>query len=172
MISTSLTQYTGFDVMGSVDTKYLKAQDNQRAKRNAVGVYQNSGLSQYAMTGNLTYSEGVHFPSNWDPRYTLFQGLYADPDHREDYAVNKDGPRVPAVNITPAADYYVNTKDNVDGILYNGTLSVDEAQGVHSLTDVPVFALGPCQELFGGVYSAIDIFYNMAECFGLSGKGL
>ena len=42
-----------------------------------------------------------------------------------------------------------------------------ENQGVHSLTDVPVFAMGPCQELFGGVYGNIDIFFNMAECLGL-----
>ena len=52
----------GFDVMGSVDTKYLNAQTDQRKKRNAVGVYQNSGLSQYAMTGNLSYNEGVSQP--------------------------------------------------------------------------------------------------------------
>jgi alkaline phosphatase len=45
---------------------------------------------------------------------------------------------------------------------------VENDQGVHSLTDVPVFAMGPCQELFGGVYNSIDIFYNMAECFGLA----
>jgi alkaline phosphatase len=47
----------GFDVMGSVDTKYLNAQDDQRKKRNAVGVYQYSGQSQYALSGNLTYTE-------------------------------------------------------------------------------------------------------------------
>ncbi|KIW03168.1 hypothetical protein, variant [Verruconis gallopava] len=162
----------GFDVMGSVDTKYLNEQKDQRKKRNAVGVYQNSGQSQYILTGNLTYTEGVHFPSNWDPRYTLFQGLKANPDYREDYQVNKNGPRTPAVNISAAADYYVNPKDNPNGIVYNGTLSLDEPQGVHSLTDVPVFAQGPCQAKFGGVYSATDVFYRMAECFGLSGKGL
>jgi hypothetical protein len=43
-----------------------------------------------------------------------------------------------------------------------------EAQGFHSLTDVPVFVMGPCQELFGGVYGNIDIFFNMAECLGLA----
>ncbi|TKA51403.1 hypothetical protein B0A49_10191, partial [Cryomyces minteri] len=96
----------GFDVMGSVDTQYLNAQKTDRKKRDAIGTYQNSGLSQYQLTGNLSYSEGVHFPSNWDPRYTLFDGLSANPDHRENYQVHKDGPRVPAMNITPAADYY------------------------------------------------------------------
>ncbi|OCK92351.1 putative extracellular phytase [Cenococcum geophilum 1.58] len=157
----------GFDVMGSVDTKYLNAQSTDRKKRSAIGTYQNSGLSQYAMAGNLTYSEGIHFPANWDPRYTLFSGLGADPDRRENYQVHKDGPRVPAVNITEAADYYVNPKDAKTGFVVNGTLPVSDDQGVHSLTDVPVFAMGPCQELFGGVYNSIDVFFGMAECFGL-----
>jgi len=47
----------GFDVMGSVDTKYLNAQEDDRKKREAIGVYQNSGESQYINTGNLTYTE-------------------------------------------------------------------------------------------------------------------
>lgn len=81
----------GFDVMGNVDTKYFNAQTDDRKKRDAIGVYQNSGLSGYVNTGNLTYTSGVHFPANWDPRYTLFQGLKANPDYREDYQVNKNG---------------------------------------------------------------------------------
>lgn len=28
--------------------------------------------------------------------------------------------------------------------------------------------MGPCSEIFGGVYSSIDVFYKMAECMGLS----
>lgn len=80
----------GFDVFGSYDTKYGSAQKDDRAKRGAVGVYQNSGVSQYTMGGNLTYSEGIHFPSTWDPRYTLAQGVSANPDHREDYAVSSN----------------------------------------------------------------------------------
>ena len=58
--------------------------------------------------------------------------------------------------------------DAVTGFLVNGTLPVSADQGVHSLTDVPVFAQGPCQDLFGGVYGNIDVFYGMAECLGLS----
>lgn len=30
--------------------------------------------------------------------------------------------------------------------------------------------MGPCQELFGGVYNNIDVFYNIATCLGL-GRG-
>ncbi|KAF2867934.1 alkaline-phosphatase-like protein [Massariosphaeria phaeospora] len=160
----------GFDVMGSVDTAYLAAQDTQRKKRDAVGTYQNSGLSQYQTTGNLTLG-GSNFPSNWDPRYTLFQGLMADPDRRENWSVHKDGPRKPAVEIVEdSEDFYANPKDGKGGLLLNGTLPVENDQGVHSLTDVPVFAMGPCQDLFGGVYNSIDIFFGMAECFGL-GRG-
>ncbi|KAH0565460.1 hypothetical protein GP486_001141 [Trichoglossum hirsutum] len=182
----------GFDVMGSVDTKFLNEQKTDRAKRGAIGTYFNSGLSQYTVETNssLRYSEGVHFPANWDPRYSLFQGVSANPDHRENYQVHKDGPRLPAVNITgfPATDFYVNYKDAVTGFVINGTLPVEADQGVHSLTDVPVFAMGPCQEKFGGksallppsktrgaildgttgVYNSIDIFFNLAECLGLS----
>lgn len=175
----------GFDVMGSVDTKYLTAQTTDRTKRGAIGTYVNSGLSQYtepnSETGPMTnssshnntsvmYSNGTFFPANWDPRYTLFSGIGADPDRRENYEVHKSGPRVPAINITgfPKDDYYVNYKDAVSGFIVNGTLPVEADQGVHSLTDVPVFARGPCQEVFGGVYNSIDIFFGMAECFGLA----
>ena len=166
----------GFDVMGSVDTHYLNAQTTDREKRGAIGTYQNSGLSQYTVPighGNgssLTYTEGTHFPANWDPRYTLFQGLRASPDTRENYQVHKNGPRVPAINITgfSSEDFFVNYMDAVTGFLVNGTLPVSADQGVHSLTDVPVFAQGPCQDLFGGVYGNIDVFYGMAECLGLS----
>ncbi len=152
----------GFDVMGSVDTKFLDAQTDDRSKRGAVGTYEMSGLSQYT-TQNLTnasliYNSGVHFPAQWDPRYTLFQGVAANPDRRENYQVHKDGPRVPAINVTgkPRDDYYVNYKDAVTGFVSNGTLPTDLNQGVHSLTDVPVFAMGPCQELFGG--KSLDLF--------------
>lgn len=140
--------------MGSVDTKYMDAQRTDREKRNAIGTYFNSGLSQYVVQTNasIRYTEGAHFPANWDPRYTLYQGVAAFPDHREDYRVNKDGPRRPAINLTEEEDYTANYKDAPTGFLINGSLPVDADQGVHSLTDVPVFAMGPCQETFGGEY--------------------
>ncbi|KAI9833678.1 MAG: hypothetical protein M1826_006769 [Phylliscum demangeonii] len=163
----------GFDVTGSVDTKYLDAQKEDRKKRDAIGNYFNSGLSQYVVQTNasIKYTEGTYFPANWDPRYTLHQGLVAFPDHRENYRVHKDGPRLPATNISSAADYYVNYKDAPTGFVINGTLPVSADQGVHSLTDVPVFAMGPCQETFGGVYDSTDVFFQMANCLGLSRFG-
>jgi len=109
-------------------------------------------------------------------RYTLFSGVVANPDRRENYQVHKDGARVPAIPLNasaPAAaqSYIVNYKDAVSGFVMNGSLPVSDAQGVHSLTDVPVFAMGPCQGSFSGVYSSTDIFFGIANCFGLS-RGL
>ena len=78
--------------------------------------------------------------------------------------VYKSSARTPATNITghPSSDYYVNYKDAPTGFVINGTLPTGESQGVHSLTDVPVFARGPCQHLFAGVYNSIDVFFNIA----------
>ncbi|RMZ86321.1 hypothetical protein DV736_g6455, partial [Chaetothyriales sp. CBS 134916] len=123
----------GFDVAGGVDTKFLEAQKGSRKKRNAVGTYAESGLSQYMIANrsaplgsdqNLIYTSGTNFPVNWDPRYTLFQGFMANPDHRENYKVHKTGPRKPAINITGFDEehFYVNYKDAVTGFLINGTL--------------------------------------------------
>jgi alkaline phosphatase len=115
----------GFDVFGSADTTYLSSKTNDREKRNAIGVYQNSGQSQYTVTNaSISYNTGVNFPVNWDPRYTLAQGVGAHPDVRENYKVHKSGPRTPAVNITgfPSDDYYVNPTDNTDGFIINGTI--------------------------------------------------
>ncbi|KAG5925209.1 hypothetical protein E4U42_004442 [Claviceps africana] len=160
----------GFDVWGSADTEYLAHQKDDRAKRNAIGVYEKSGLSQYTQQqpNKVNYGTGVNFPSNWEPRYAIAGGVGAAPDHREDYKVHKAGPRLPAVPGPHGYGHVVNEKDGINGIVINGTLPTSEPQGVHSLTDVPVFAMGPCQESFGGVYNNVDVFYKMAACLGLS----
>lgn len=156
----------GFDVFGNADTKYLAAQTSDRKKRNAVGTYANSGLSQYTIeVPGVSYGTGANFPVNWDPRYVIAAGLGANPDHRENYRVKKDGPREPAAG--SGGNYYANPEDNPDGFLVNGTIPTSAAEGVHSLTDVPVYAMGPCQAEFGGTYSNIDVFYKIAECLGL-----
>ncbi|KAI0396753.1 alkaline phosphatase H [Xylariaceae sp. FL0594] len=157
----------GFDVFGGVDTQYLSSAATARQKRRAVGVYQNSGLSHYTIPPPqppVSYNTGANFPLNWGPRYTLAQGVAAAPDHRENYRVHKNGPRVPATG----GEGFANPLDATDGFVVNGTLPTDEAQGVHSLTDVPVFAMGPCEQDFGGVYGNVDVFYKIASCLGLA----
>ena len=54
-----------------------------------------------------------------------------------------------------------------DGFAVNDILPVSNSQGVHPLSDVHVFAGGPCQDLLGGVYGNVDIFFSMVESLGL-----
>jgi alkaline phosphatase len=160
----------GFDVYGAADTKYLTEQRGDRRKRSAIGTYEKSGQSQYTVQGNGTsYGTGPNFPLNWEPRYAIAAGFAANPDHREDYKLHAT-PRSPATNTTgfPSNDNYVNPRDAPNGFIVNGTLPTSDSQGVHSLTDVAVFAMGPCQADFAGVYNSIDIFYKMANCLGLA----
>ncbi|KAJ7590445.1 alkaline-phosphatase-like protein [Mycena floridula] len=163
----------GFDVFGGADTKYLAAQTDDRKKRNAIGVYTNSGLSGYtvdkdSLPNNNSFivgSEGPNFPVTWNPRYAYAAGFGANPDHREGYTVNTAGPRLPAT--VGSDEYEVNPQDQQQGFVVNGTLPVDEAQGVHSLQDVSVFANGPGSEAFRGVYNSVDIFFKMADALAL-----
>lgn len=85
-------------------------------------MYVNSGLSGYtvapgSLPNNQTVvvgTEGPNFPVQWNPRYTYAAGFGANPDHRETYAIETKGPRVPA---TAGADgtYVVNPADNQAG---------------------------------------------------------
>ncbi|CRK18404.1 hypothetical protein BN1723_011567 [Verticillium longisporum] len=166
LIVVSADHGHGFDVFGGTDTKYLAEQEDFRSKRRAVGTYARSGQSQYTSPNpNVSYNTGPNFPLNWTPRYAIAAGFGANPDRRENYRLH-ESPRKPTVPLAPN-DNYVNPKDAPDGFVVNGTIPVDEAQGIHSLTDVMVYAMGPCQETFGGSYDNTDIFYKMANCFGL-----
>jgi alkaline phosphatase len=160
----------GFDVYGSHDTQYAAAQTDERERRNAVGTYAKSGQSQYlsGTSPGVTYDTGAHFPTNWSPRYVLAQGTVAFPDKLESFVVHEE-PRVPAVKLNKnGTEYFANAEiDGVASFGVNGTIPPAESQGVHSLTDVPVYAKGPCQELFQGTYSNVDVFFAMAECLGL-----
>ncbi|RKL14579.1 hypothetical protein BFJ68_g6135 [Fusarium oxysporum] len=168
LIIVSADHGHGFDVYGSADTEYLAQQEDDRDKRRAIGTYAQSGESQYTKKAKgINYGTGANFPTNWEPRYAIAAGVAAVPDHREDYKVKKAGPREAAVELKDG-DYYANPEDSPKGFLINGTISTDNAQGVHSLTDVPVYALGPCQETFSGTFNNVDIFYKIANCLGLA----
>ncbi|EXM07855.1 alkaline-phosphatase-like protein [Fusarium oxysporum II5] len=168
LIVVSADHGHGFDVYGSADTEYLAQQEDDRDKRRAIGTYAQSGESQYTKKAKgINYGTGANFPTNWEPRYAIAAGVAAVPDHREDYKVKKAGPREAAVELKDD-DYYANPEDSPKGFLINGTISTDNAQGVHSLTDVPVYALGPCQETFSGTFNNVDIFYKIANCLGLA----
>ncbi|ESK94722.1 alkaline phosphatase [Moniliophthora roreri MCA 2997] len=168
----------GFDVFGGADTKYLAAQSTDRKKRDAIGIYTNSGLSGYTVEADslpnndslVIGAQGPNFPVTWNPRYVYAAGFAANPDHREGYAINTTGPRLPATRGSDGS-YEVNPADQPQGFVVNGTLPTSANQGVHSLTDVPVFANGPGHEKFRGVYNSIDIFFKIADALALGEVG-
>jgi len=133
----------GFRMKGSVadlrDPEYLEQANSDRQKRNAVGVYVNSGLSAYTVPQGVepnnqtifTGPQGEGFPVTWDPRYTIANGWVAIPDHRENYEVPKDHERLPAVS--NSSGYFFNPADSLKGFAMTGNLDVVQAQGVHSL---------------------------------------
>ncbi|KAL0065092.1 hypothetical protein AAF712_007928 [Marasmius tenuissimus] len=120
----------GFDVFGSADKRYLAAQTSDRKKRDAIGVYVQSGLSGYTVENgsspsNNTLVEGAQgpgFPVNWEPRYGIAAGFAANPDHRENYQINTTGPRLPTVDGWLMMIGEVNPQDQPNGFIVNGTL--------------------------------------------------
>lgn len=167
----------GFDVFGSADTKYLREQKENRKKRNAVGVYERSGLSAYVVPAGVnphnqsafTGAQGVGFPVTWDPRYTIAHGYAGFPDKREDFTINKEHERIPSTK-DKARDggYFFNPADNPDGFEMTGNLDTSAGQGVHSLVDVPIYAWGPGHELFRGVMGNVEIAHRVAEALGIA----
>lgn len=59
-------------------------------------------------------SQGPNFPVQWNPRYAIAAGFGANPDHRESYSLNMDGPRVPSTTGSDGG-YIGNPKDHTDG---------------------------------------------------------
>ncbi|OBR14524.1 Alkaline phosphatase [Colletotrichum higginsianum IMI 349063] len=159
----------GFDVFGVADTEYLAAQDSDRGKREAIGVYERSGLSQYTVSrpDGVEYGTGPNFPLNWSPRYAIAPGFGANPDRRENFRLHESPRRVVVESGDDDDGYVVNPEDGEDGFYVPGTIPTSSSSGVHSLTDVPVFAMGPCQETFAGVYDNTDVFFKIASCLGL-----
>ncbi|CAI0646047.1 unnamed protein product [Colletotrichum noveboracense] len=156
----------GFDVFGVADTKYLAAQDTDRKKRDAIGIYERSGLSHYTVErpDGIEYGTGPNFPLNWSPRYAIAPGFGASPDRRENYQLH-ESPR--KVVVSGEDGYVANPEDGEGGFFVPGTLPVSSSSGVHSITDVPLFAMGPCQQTFAGVYDNTDVFFKIASCLGL-----
>ncbi|KAG0021085.1 hypothetical protein BGZ81_009100 [Podila clonocystis] len=160
-----------FDVYGSVDTQYFNSFESgmDLEKKNSIGTYEFSGWPSYVD------ADGDGFPDEWDVRYTLAAGTAAFPSHREDFQVNVNGSRVPAVaqgNSHHHYDEYVpNPGDNVHGgFLKTGTLKAEINNGVHSFQDVPLFAMGPGSEAFAGVMDNTEVFHKIAQALGLGGE--
>ncbi|KAF8930207.1 alkaline-phosphatase-like protein [Dissophora ornata] len=156
-----------FDVYGSVDTQYFNSfsDSEELEKRNSIGTYENSGWPSYVD------ANGDGFPDEWNVRYTLAAGTAAFPTHREDFQININGTRIPAIPQSSSHHHYqvyeANPTDAIHGIPKTSTLGATESVGVHSLQDVPVFASGPGAHLFAGIQDNTEIFHKVAHLLGL-----
>lgn len=139
-------------------------------------MYEQSGLSAYVVPKDVSptthesfQSPLGHFPITWDPRYTIAHGWAAFPDKREDFQVKSRHERIPSVKDKEKGEgFWYNPQDAPDGFSMTGNMGVDNAQGVHSLVDVPIYAWGPGHETLRGVMGNVDIAFRVAEALGLS----
>lgn len=73
---TQISVLIAHSVWGSADTKYIQEKDDDREKRNAIGTYEKSGLSQYTVRKEgVNYGTPESFPMNWEPRYAIAAGV-------------------------------------------------------------------------------------------------
>ncbi|KAI8394028.1 alkaline-phosphatase-like protein [Radiomyces spectabilis] len=156
-----------FDVWGSVDQEYIAKQTGEEEKRNAIGVYERAGWPGYFD------EDGDGFPDNWNPRVTLAAGTAGAPDHYEAWQLAKSGPRFGSEK--DGHWWRASEKDEVGnfgaGLKWNGNLPVDKKVGVHSISDVFIYANGPSSELFGRTYENWDLFFKMTQAMDLQRPG-
>ncbi|KXN68392.1 alkaline phosphatase-like protein [Conidiobolus coronatus NRRL 28638] len=151
----------GFDVFGTVDTEiFNKApkDDRYELKRQAIGAYELAGFSDYED------KNGDGFPDKWDVRTVFAAGTNNNPDLNENFQVNATGRH--ATDVDPHAPHKYDTYIPAKGEGSNGL----PKQGVHSMTQLPVFAYGPGSHLFGRVMDNTEIFFNFAHALGLGGS--
>lgn len=148
----------GYDVYGTVDTTKFNAADNDIDRRKAIRVYGAAGYPDYQD------ANGDGFPE-WDSASIVFAGtVNNNPEYTEDFQVSPV-PRVPASNVDGV--YVDNPDDDPNGILMTGRLDPASSTGVHTLQDVPVYAMGPSSDLFFGSWHQREVFFRMAAALSL-----
>ncbi len=149
----------GYDVYGTVDTTKFNAADNDIDRRKAIRVYGAAGYPDYQD------ANGDGFPE-WDSASIVFAGtVNNNPEYTEDFQVSPV-PRVPASNVDGV--YVDNPDDDPNGILMTGRLDPASSTGVHTLQDVPVYAMGPSSDLFFGSWHQREVFFRMAAALSLN----
>jgi alkaline phosphatase len=149
----------GYEVYGTVNTEVFDAGTTDLERRRAIRVYNAAGYPDYPD------ADGDGQPEWADATIVLAGNVNNGPEHTEDFRVSPV-PRVPAINQDGV--FVDNPDDDPNGILITGTLDPASSTGVHTLQDVPVFAMGPGAEAFLGMYHQSEIFFGMASALGLN----
>jgi alkaline phosphatase len=149
----------GYDVYGTVNLEVFSEGTTDEERRAGIRVYANARYPDYPD------ANGDGFPEWGDASIVFAAGVNNGPTHTEDYQVSPV-PRAPAVQ-NDAGVYIDNPDDDPNGILFAGNLAPGDSTGVHTLQDVPVFAMGPGAEAFAGHYHQREIFFDMAAALSL-----
>jgi alkaline phosphatase len=149
----------GYEVYGTVNFADFDAATDDAGKRNAIGTYNAAAYPDYELDEN-------GFPI-WDSATIGLAGVVNNhPDYTEDFRVSPV-PRVPAIADGDTGNYIDNPDDDPNGLVMSGNLPLSSSTGVHTLQDVPVFAMGPGQEMLMGSYHQREIFFALAAAIGL-----
>ncbi|KAL1932005.1 hypothetical protein VTP01DRAFT_9061 [Rhizomucor pusillus] len=153
----------GFDVWGSVDTRYIKKASADKDMRKSIGVYGHAGWPGYEDNDN----DG--FPDNWNPEVVLAAGTNNGPDHYEAWQLSTVGTRTPAVeengiNVANKQDMVGNYGAGLD---WHGNLPVEESSGVHSASDVFLYSNGPSSDRFKKTIENYELFFRMTEAMDI-----
>lgn len=149
----------GYDVYGTVNTEVLNAAEDDIGRRAAVRIYNAARYPDYPD------ANGDGFPEWEDATITFAGAVNNGPTHTENFQVSPV-PRVPAIQ-NDAGIYIDNPDDDPNGILFAGNLGPRDSTGVHTLQDVPVFAMGPGAEAVSGHYHQRELFFVIAAALGL-----
>jgi len=150
----------GYEVYGTVNTEVFDAGTTDIERRRAIRVYSAAGYTNYPD------ADGDGQPEWADGTIVLAGTVNNGPEHTENFRVSPV-PRVPAIADENGV-YIDNPGDDANGIFISGTLDPSGSSGVHTLQDVPVFAMGPGAEGFMGMYHQREVFFGMASALGLN----
>jgi hypothetical protein len=146
-------------VYGTVNVERFNDGTDDLERRAAIRVYGAAGYPNYPD------ADGDGFPEWADATITFAGAVNNGPTHTENFQVSAV-PRVPAIQ-DDAGVFIDNPDDDPNGILFSGNLAPGDSTGVHTLQDVPVFAMGPGAEAVSGAYHQRELFFVMAGALGL-----
>jgi alkaline phosphatase len=149
----------GYDVYGTVNLDVFNEGADDTERRAGVRVYGAAGYPNYPD------ADGDGQPEWGDATITFAGTVNNGPTHTENFQVSET-PRAPAVQ-DDAGIYIDNPDDDPNGILFAGNLGPRDSTGVHTLQDVPVYAMGPGSEAVAGSYHQRELFFVMAGALGL-----
>lgn len=130
--------------------------------RDKIGVYADAGFPNYPPPDARGYPPSVDVSR----RLAMFYAAF--PDYYESYRPNLEGIRVPAVRSGAGGPFVANERGNVPGAqLRVGNLPRDAEQGVHSMDDALLRAIGPGSDRLHGFVDNTFVFRAMAEALGL-----